>query len=142
MINSLKIYAIYSISTNDKEIDYNEIPDDLHEFIKDFIKFFKLKTNNLNDFIHNFNKEKNELLRYAAIHGHLEIIKYLIEHGTNIHANNDVALRFAAANGYLEVVKYLHQNGADIATDDNLALIWAAENGHREVVKYLKSKMN
>ena len=69
--------------------------------------------------------------------GRLEIIKYLVDNGADIHANDEYDLRRAAANGRLEVVKYLVDNGADIHANDDGALRWAAENGRLEVVKYL-----
>ena len=34
-------------------------------------------------------------------------MKYLVEQGADIHAENDQALRVASYNGYLEIVKYL-----------------------------------
>jgi len=46
-------------------------------------------------------------LCWAAERGHLEVVKYLIENGANIHAADDYALRWAAYNGHLEIVKYL-----------------------------------
>ena len=39
--------------------------------------------------------------------------KYLVEHGADIHANNNHALRWAAENGYLEVVKYLEEQDVE-----------------------------
>ena len=39
--------------------------------------------------------------------GHLDVVKYLIEKGANINAENDYALKCSAENGHLEVVKYL-----------------------------------
>src|SRR5690606_6248256 len=108
MINSLKIYAIYSISLNNIEIDYEELPKDLHEFIKDFIKFFKVNKyiwTNISpiDLISNFNNKKNDILLYAAQKNHLEILKYLYQNG----ANNNQALMSAAGNGHLKIVKYI-----------------------------------
>jgi hypothetical protein len=44
----------------------------------------------------------------------LETIKYLVEHGANIHACNDVALRYAAYYGNFDIVKYLVEHGANI----------------------------
>ena len=39
--------------------------------------------------------------------GHLEVVKYLVENGANIHGRDDLAIRWASENGHLEVVKYL-----------------------------------
>ena len=46
--------------------------------------------------------------------GHLDIIKYLIKQGANIHTNDDFALRYNASKGHLNIVKYLIKNGANI----------------------------
>ena len=48
-------------------------------------------------------------LRYVAENGHFEIVKLLLEHGVDVHANNDYALRVAAKYGYFEIVKLLKQ---------------------------------
>jgi len=78
-------------------------------------------------------------LRWAARNGHLEIVKYLVEKGANIHVMDERALHWAAENGHLEIVKYLVENGADIHAGNDYALCWAAERGHLKVVKYLQS---
>jgi len=87
----------------------------------------------------NIHANNDLALCWAAENGYLEIVKYLVENGANIHANNDCALRWAAYKGHLEVVKYLIENGADIHADNDSALYCIAWNGHLEVVKYLKS---
>jgi ankyrin repeat protein len=76
-------------------------------------------------------------LRLAIYNGHLEIVKYLIELGADIHIYEDFALRIASRDGYLEIVKYLVEKGADIHAEDNCALNCAKINGHLEVVEYL-----
>lgn len=53
-------------------------------------------------------------LLYAAYNGHLNIMRYLVEHGANIHAQDDRALLYAAYNGHLEVVKFLIGRGAPV----------------------------
>ena len=69
--------------------------------------------------------------------GYLEVVKYLLEQGADLHAQNDWAFQWAARNGRLEVVEYLVKHGANLHVDDDYALRWAAENGHLEMVKYL-----
>ena len=63
--------------------------------------------------------------------------EYLVEHGSNVHTDNEWALRWAAGEGHLEVVKYLIERGADIHAHNDYSLYWAVENGHLEVVNYL-----
>ena len=56
----------------------------------------------------------NKSKLYKAIENNdLESIKYLLEQGANLQAENDQALRLAAENGHLKVVKHLVEQGAD-----------------------------
>ncbi len=82
--------------------------------------------------------DNDDVLSVAAWGGHLKVVKYLVENGADIHAEYDAALGIAAGNGHLEVVKYLVENGADIYAVENEAVRRAEEYGHPEVVKYLK----
>ena len=82
-------------------------------------------------------KEKDELLIENSKKGNLEVVKYLIESGADIHVDNDANLRWASNNGHLEVVKFLIENGADIHEYEDRPLILASIRGHLEVVKYL-----
>ena len=77
------------------------------------------------------------LFRSAAYNGHLEIVKFLVEHKADIHVNDDLALSYAARKGHLEVVQYLVNQGADIHAKNEWALKWAVESDHVEVVKFL-----
>ena len=80
----------------------------------------------------------------ASHNGHLDVVKYLVEHGVNIKTLNE-SLHLAARNGHLNIVKYLIENGADVNSasrhtlEDNYALLVAAKNGHLNIVKYLVS---
>ena len=81
-----------------------------------------------------------EALRNSAYNGHLEVVKYLIENGVDIHARNDYALRLASYNGHIEMVKYLVEKGADIHASNDEALRWSTLQVHLEIVKYLIKK--
>ena len=85
----------------------------------------------------NIHADEDLALRRASKNGHLEVVKYLVEQGADIHAFNDYALRDASLNGHLEVVKYLVEQGANINAREDYALCYASANGHLEVVKYL-----
>ena len=52
-------------------------------------------------------KTEQELLIYGAKIGNLEMVKLAVEHGADIHAQDNYALRWASRNGHLEVIKYL-----------------------------------
>lgn len=64
--------------------------------------------------------------------------RYLSELGVNIHARGD-ALRYSVMNGNLNVVRYLVENGADIHKCKDLAFRQALESGNVDVYEYLKS---
>jgi ankyrin repeat protein len=69
--------------------------------------------------------------------GHLEVIRFLVEHGADVRANNSDATINAAKNGNLELVKFLVESGADVTAKDNRALYEASRNGYLEIVKFL-----
>lgn len=75
----------------------------------------------------------------AVATGNLDIIKYLVEHGADIHIAHDFPLREASERGYLDIVKYLVEKGANINDVDiyTKPLSLASENGHLDVIKYL-----
>ncbi|BCS82912.1 putative ankyrin repeat protein [Cotonvirus japonicus] len=68
---------------------------------------------------------------------HLDVVKFLVEQGTNIQAKDNCAIRLASENGHCNVIKFLVERGADIQANDNHAVRWASRNGHLEVVKFL-----
>jgi len=61
-------------------------------------------------------------LHEAALNGQLEILKLLIEDGSNINLidnyNGRTPLHFAALSGHLKIVKLLIKNGIDINIKD------------------------
>ena len=77
-------------------------------------------------------------LRWAALFGRRDVVKFLVENDANIHAENDRALRWAARNNHFEIMKLLVENGANIHADNDEALRLAAERGHLQVVDYLR----
>jgi len=81
----------------------------------------------------------NNALRWASEYGHLPVIQFLVQHGANVHADNDYALRWASYNGHLPVVQFLVQHGANVHADNDWALRWASIKRHLPVVKFLKS---
>ena len=81
--------------------------------------------------------ENDYALHWASSNGHLEVVKELLDAGADVHAKDDWALQYASQRGHLEVVKVLLEAGADVHAEINLALRWASDEGHLEVVKLL-----
>ena len=86
-------------------------------------------------------------LLFAAQNGNTDIVKYLVEHGADIKAQDSLlsrsALHFAAESGNLECIKYLAEKGADLLDKDihgATPLHYAAKGNHLDVVKYLVGK--
>lgn len=69
-------------------------------------------------------------------HGHLDIVKYFVSQGANIHEGVR-GLRGAIKRGHIEVIKYMIDQGVNIHLMCENALNLAIENGRFEVVKYL-----
>ena len=77
-----------------------------------------------------------ELIIYAAFNGYEKLIQKMSFSNLNLYWLSD-ALTKAAEKGYLEIVKFLIDKGADIHDFDEGSLRRAACNGHPNVVKYL-----
>ncbi|KAH9089777.1 hypothetical protein LEN26_019063 [Aphanomyces euteiches] len=75
----------------------------------------------------------NHLADAAAIHGHLDVLLFLVQQQYKPCTSN--ALTWAAANGHVHVVAYLHTN--DIRGHTSIAVEQAAANGHLNVVRFL-----
>ena len=80
---------------------------------------------------------KSKALKYASTLGHINVVKYLVKDGVNMHADNEAALRYSSENGHFTLVKYLVEHGADVHAINDESLKWASEWDHLEVVKYL-----
>ena len=83
-------------------------------------------------------------LHMAAIKGHFEIAKLLIQNGADIDAKSEyhkeTPLHFAVLYGYSKIAELLLQNGADVDAQDNrknTPLHEAAIEGYPEIVEVL-----
>jgi len=92
-------------------------------------------------------KEGLTVLHYAAMNGDTEVMRFLIEQGADIKAQDNElsrsAIHFAAENGNIDCIKYLAEMGADLQDKDSngaTALHYAAKSNKLEVVKFLVSK--
>jgi len=80
----------------------------------------------------------NNRAMYLAIDiDDLEMIKLFVKYGVDITVDDNFPIQFASAKGHLEIVKYLVECGADITADSSYVIGWAAYCGHLEVIKYL-----
>ena len=69
----------------------------------------------------NYSDGDNTPLMEAARNGHIEIMKYLISHGADIHKTDNsgkTCLHVAVLNDKLDIVQYLASIGADIHHTD------------------------
>ena len=58
-------------------------------------------------------------LMEAAQEGHLELVRYLLKAGANVHAQTqtgDTALTYACENGHTDVAEGLLENGAELVS--------------------------
>ena len=81
--------------------------------------------------------QDDRVLCWAAENGHLEVVRLLLDHGADIHVQEGIALRKAAGHEHLEVVKLLIDRGADIHTQGDNPLYLAAEKGPADIVMLL-----
>ncbi|KAM4037012.1 ankyrin repeat and KH domain-containing protein 1-like [Anomaloglossus baeobatrachus] len=85
-------------------------------------------------------------LMEASQEGHLELVKYLLTAGANVHASTatgDTALTYACENGHTDVAEALLQAGADLEHESEggrTPLMKAARAGHLCTVQFLISK--
>lgn len=92
----------------------------------------------------------NHAIRLAALYGHLNVLRYLVEkapmHGqtVDVTAKDNAALLSAAFNGCLDMVRYLveeapkhGQKPVDVTARDYYAVCAAAANRHLDVYNYL-----
>jgi ankyrin repeat protein len=87
-------------------------------------------------------------LMEAANFEHLNVVKFLVEHGANVNAaatlggyTGYTALIYASERGHVNVVKYLIKHGANINAkkkNGDTALSLAENNGHTEVARILR----
>lgn len=79
------------------------------------------------------------LLRIAACFGHLEDVRFCLDHGANISDEGQAAINDAAKNGHLDVVQLCAERGADVRNTNYKPFQLASEKGHQHVVDWLRS---
>lgn len=83
------------------------------------------------------NIQQAEVFKCAIYYQNFSIIKLLINFGSNIHIDNDLALIKNCIEDKAEVVDFLIKNGADMYADENVPLIYSAGHGHQKVIEIL-----
>jgi hypothetical protein len=86
------------------------------------------------------NKYGESALALAALNGHQEVVRILVDAGARINAPGWGALHYAVFNGQAAIVRYLVDQGGDVnarAPNYHTALMLAARNGHGEIVRVL-----
>ncbi|CAM0943883.1 unnamed protein product [Alopecurus aequalis] len=82
-------------------------------------------------------------LEHAVTRGHLAPVKYLLDHGADLHqrhsSGNGTLLHTAALNGRSEIAKFLISRGVDVngEADCGTPLALAAQRGYTSTVKVL-----
>ncbi|CAG9861269.1 unnamed protein product [Phyllotreta striolata] len=85
-------------------------------------------------------------LMEAAQEGHLDLVRFLLENGANVHAQTqtgDTALTYACENGHTDVADLLLQYGADLEHESEggrTPLMKSCRAGHLCTVQFLISK--
>ena len=81
---------------------------------------------------------RNEKLIDASSNGHTETVKVLLEHGADVHANNDGALRSASYKGHTETVKlFLIEYDMKVKQE---TLDWLKENNCDETINIINKR--
>lgn len=82
-------------------------------------------------------------LKKAARTGNLELVKLLVDMGTDVNAKGygaATALHYASVNGHIDVVQFLIKQGADVNSADDkggTALIYSVWKRHIKIVRIL-----
>lgn len=94
-----------------------------------------------------FHSKESLLMSYAAFHGRVEMIEFLIGWGVGINLKNNAEyfktpLQIACSRDHVEVVKTLLSHNAEWKdrSEDNAAIVLASLKGNVEIVKMLEAK--
>mmetsp|Transcript_23230 Transcript_23230/g.34776 ORF Transcript_23230/g.34776 Transcript_23230/m.34776 type:complete len:123 (+) Transcript_23230:1598-1966(+) len=86
-------------------------------------------------------------MHYAARHGKMEVVAYVLEIKANIEAKNndgETPIHWAASRGFIEVVIYLYESKVDIEAKDNEGLTpldYAQKHRREDITKFLQNKI-
>ena len=90
----------------------------------------------------NIHVQNDRAFIYSCFVGDIELVKLLIENGTNIHVHDDLAFFSSCANGqHIEIVKLFIEHETNITDQYNKIFINSCKNGYIKVVKLLIKHM-
>ena len=133
-------HKIFKITYLDEIFRSNFLEKISLDLFKKIIKYFKNRpaTHNIDDILN-----INNILNIACKESCLEIIKYLVELGADIHNKNNYPFVIACKYNQLEIFKYLKSidDEHNSKNDNNMINYFniAVSNGCLEIVKYLVS---
>ena len=81
-----------------------------------------------------YDTDYDELLYEAVLKGEFELVQEALERGAE---DEGKAILDASNAGNLEIVKYLVETGSDVNAEDGTPLLFASVRGNLEMVKYL-----
>jgi len=113
----------------------NNVLNNCHE---EYDKFLQGKEFNVEVVKRFIEIDDKKLIGYITS-GNLQMFKKSLILKKQCDIQLDYYLKWASSCNRLDIVKYLIELGANIYADDNIALRWADENGNTEIVEYLKS---
>lgn len=105
--------------------------------LKKFIK--ELYANKYETSMKNMFENKDDLLWISTRHGKIELVKYLLNKGANIHHLSDRALRWAVKQKHYDIVKFLIDNGANVNAYDGSAFQLASDHNDKKMLDLLIS---
>jgi len=109
------------------------------KFAQTMVSYFPNNTDLVND----INYDNRTAMHFAALGGHLDILKFLLANGGVAHfpdKNDTTPLLLAVVNGDLEAVQLLAANGASLVHADRQGktpIYLAAANGYLSIVQWL-----
>jgi ankyrin repeat protein len=78
-------------------------------------------------------------LCFAAEHGYLEVVKFLVELGANVNAGNNWAIDHAVDGDHLCVLDYLVKHSKEVIKPSSYKLSCLRARGCLETVSYLEN---
>lgn len=147
MIKVIKNIIINACHNGNLELVIFFLENGIYEYINEMlevssakcnINIIKLLIENKNYYKY-INLSNNMSLVIASEHGHLDIVKVLINY-IDVNNHNGLALIKSCENEYLETVVFLVENRANIFLQNNGAFNVSAKDGYIDIIKYLVEK--